>query len=43
MMKIKKYKSADEVLKKLSDRAEDYKKTNEVVKEYYTKEAQKAF
>ena len=38
----KKYTSADELIKKLNARTEDYKKTNEVLKEYYTKEAQRA-
>ena len=37
----KKYTSADEVLKRLNAEAEDIKKTNEVLKEYYTNEAQK--
>ena len=38
----KKYLSADELIKKLNDWAEDYKKTNEALKKYYTKEAQRA-
>ena len=37
----KKYTSADEVLKRLNAEAEDIKKTNEALKEYYTNEAQK--
>ena len=37
----KKYTSADEVLKRLNAEAEDIKKTNESLKEYYTNEAQK--
>ena len=38
----KKYTSADEVLKRLNAKAEDIRKTIEVLKEYYTNEAQKA-
>ena len=38
----KKYVSADELIKELNARAEDNKKINEKLKEYYAKEAQRA-
>ena len=38
----KKYVSADELIKELHARAEDNKKINEKLKEYYAKEAQRA-
>ena len=39
---IKKYTSADDILKRLNAKAEDIRKTNEVLKEYYKIEAKKA-
>ena len=38
----KKYTSADEILKKLNARAEDDRKTNEILKKYYAEEAQRS-
>ena len=40
--KDKKYTSANESIKKINARAEDNRKINEILKEYYAKEAQKA-
>ena len=41
--KDKRYTPADESIKKLNARAEDYSKINEVLKKYYAKEAERAF
>ena len=42
MIKIKKCTSVDEVLKRLNAKAEDDRKTNEILKKYYAEEAKRA-